>query len=39
MDGLKEFLEAYRYFIYTVLLIIIYGFDASNPQGFIYFQF
>ena len=28
-----------RYVIYTVLLIIIYGFDASNPQGFIYFQF
>ena len=26
-----------RYVIYTVLLIIIYGFDASNPQGFIYF--
>lgn len=28
-----------RYAIYTLLLIIIYGFDASNPQGFIYFQF
>ena len=28
-----------RYVIYTILLIIIYGFDASNPQGFIYFQF
>lgn len=28
-----------RYTIYTLLLIIIYGFDASNPQGFIYFQF
>ena len=28
-----------RYVIYTVVLIIIYGFDASNPQGFIYFQF
>lgn len=28
-----------RYVIYTILLIMIYSFDASNPQSFIYFQF
>ena len=28
-----------RYIIYTLVFILIYCFDASNPKGFIYFQF
>ena len=30
MDGLKEFLEAYRYFIYTVLLILLTAIVIKN---------
>ena len=30
MDGLKEFLEAYRYFIYTVLLILLTAIIIKN---------
>ncbi|RHJ91409.1 MBOAT family O-acyltransferase [Parabacteroides bouchesdurhonensis] len=36
IDSMKK---TYRYIIYTIVFILIYGFDASNPKGFIYFQF
>lgn len=36
---LNQMKRIYKYIIYTIIIVLIYCFDASNPKGFIYFQF